>query len=95
MSKAVLIMDMPKCCGDCVFSNPDGDYCPFLGEVTRSEYETCKKADCPLRELPERKPERILKTLGKTVKTTRFEHSDLNIGWNACIDAIEGSKANE
>lgn len=93
--KAILVMEMPKCCSDCIFSNPDGDYCPFLGVITFSEYETCKKADCPLREMPEKRPVMILSNLGGRATTASFKESDLNIGWNACIDAIERRGANE
>lgn len=87
MNKAVLIMDMPKSCGDCVFSNPDGDYCPFLGEVTLSEYEGCKKANCPLRELPEKH--------NTDARQVGEQWAVFNQGWNACLDAIEGRKTNE
>lgn len=80
MSKAVLIMDMPGCCYDCPITVCDADN---MSTERRSK-------NCPLRELPEKKPERVLKKLGKTTATTRFEASDLNIGWNACLDAITG-----
>lgn len=29
MSKGVVVVDIPDKCSDCVFSAPDGDWCPF------------------------------------------------------------------
>lgn len=91
MSKAILIMDMPKCCGDCVFSNPDGDHCTFLGEVTLSEYGVCKKANCPLRELPERKETKCYDNDDWRTVVTKT----MNEGWNACLKVIEGKTHEE
>lgn len=96
MSKAILVMEMPNSCSKCKMRYIDsyGDACCRLKGFIDSGSDK-KPSWCPLRELPNRKPERILKTLGKSVKTTKFEYSDLNIGWNACLDAIEGRTVND
>lgn len=69
MSEAIWIMDMPECCYICPITQCDKDN---MSTTTRS-------ADCPLRELPERKP---VKALGGWL--------DFNCGWNACLDTIKG-----
>lgn len=81
MSKAILIVDMPKSCGDCIFSNPDGDYCPFLGCVTFTEFLHRRKEKCPLRELPERKD------IAVSSLATHVHRAE---GWNDCLDTITG-----
>lgn len=62
MAKAVLVMDMPESCFGCnfLYCNADAgiDSCQAM-EVSRIvDSETYERPDwCPLRELPERKPE--------------------------------------
>lgn len=91
MSKAVLIMDMPDCCGDCILRDIDssGLYCIpaenyFDGDDSSEERETL----CPLRKLPDRKEE-VLKTC-TAQEALLFRE---NRGWNACLDAIEDTDA--
>ena len=74
MSKAILVMDMPERCSECNFSNPDGDWCPFHGEVSYPEYGSKKPDDCPLKPIPK--------------KYDGWFLSDRTRGWNACIDKI-------
>ena len=89
MSKAILVMDMPKSCDMCEFvnkSNPpvygiDKMYCDFpgIGDDV-SDYIECRPDFCPLREMPEEREENHIGT---------YEYN-FNEGWNACIDAIGG-----
>ena len=92
MNKAVLVMDMPERCRDCIFfividiakacckiteSPCDKDLCRYI-DVAFS----CEKPDwCPLRQMPEKVTEDGLECYGE-MKYMQ--------GWNACIDAIGG-----
>lgn len=82
--KAVFVMDMPERCSECNFSNPDGDWCPFHGEVSYQEYGSCKPDDCPLKQMPEKKKFREGMSIGELAGMS---------AWNACIDAITGENA--
>lgn len=59
MSKAVLIMDMPECCGRCQLMDDDasGGYCRAYNDDYIDIPDTMggKPDWCPLRELPEKK----------------------------------------
>lgn len=94
MSKAILIMDMPQHCIDCPCHFADDEGAVICGkenkELITDDIQTYKPDWCPIRELPKKKPERTLTSLRKTVSTSRFKECDLNIGWNACLDAITG-----
>lgn len=86
MSKAILVMDMSESCKEC-------DSC-IIGSVVfcginreKIEQEVMnrnkKSEKCPLRNMPEKKK------LGNFVSCAE----DMKvIGWNACIDAIEGGE---
>lgn len=89
MSKAVLVMDMPEDCKQCVFCR-GLNACKLKKYLVRDKICTVYTVDkqimeggkpdwCPLRELPER--------------SDHPEHCDngrFDAGWNACLDAIEG-----
>ena len=80
MSKAVLVMDMPKECGKCNLYDPEYDVC----EPTDKYVRTFGKPDwCPLRELMEKKDLKNALTM-------------TNLGWiegyNACIDELLGGE---
>ena len=53
MSKGIIVVDMVDKCEDCVFSNPDGDCCPFHGEISYTEYGSRRPDDCPIKPIPE------------------------------------------
>lgn len=90
MSKAILVIDMPKSCRECpagnsMISDREDELCacelifPFLDEVRCvDEYINSRPDWCPLRELPEKK---------QNACTHGFA-----AGWNACIDAITGEE---
>lgn len=83
MSKAILVMDMPKNCFDCRFQ--EMGFCEAVhsvGEMIPDDDLESKPDWCPLREMPEKK-----KTIGTESETERI---CMNCGWNACIDAIGG-----
>ena len=98
MSKAVLVIDMPKSCGECPF-------CRGLNECKVKKYlvrdrlctiftvdaqimEGGKPSWCPLRELPEKQDTIIYENddWGTVDLKTKGE------GWNACLDDILGEK---
>lgn len=87
MSKAVLVMDMPESCENCVCKYPsykdDALYdCSIIGKtvpINGGRYG--KKPDwCPLRELPEEKE-------SDPVMDHDIDFGSA-IGWNACLEAI-------
>ena len=95
MSKAVLVMDMPKACRNCRFcceidfgtdatcyamSNYDGIYGIRTDANIDVDYWQSKPDWCPLNQIPEKKPEYLSMNSEKG-------YCD---GWNACIDAIGG-----
>lgn len=89
MPKAVLVMDMPEDCKQCVFCR-GLNACKLKKYLVRDKICTVYTVDkqimeggkpywCPLRELPER--------------SDHPEHCDngrFDAGWNGCLDAIEG-----
>ena len=89
MAKAVLVMDMPEDCKQCVFCR-GLNACKLKKYLVRDKICTVYTVDkqimeggkpdwCPLREPPER--------------SDHPEHCDngrFDAGWNACLDAIEG-----
>ena len=53
MSKAILILDMPKSCDECDFIDSQLHYCniPWFGKDV-SNYVSCRHEECPLKALP-------------------------------------------
>ncbi len=82
MAKAVLIMDMPECCGECCFKDFRASgrlTCICTDKYMELEEDMDKRRPdwCPLRELPE--------------KSDHPEHCDngmFDAGWNECLDEI-------
>lgn len=87
MSKAVLIMDMPECCGRCPLMDDDpmGGYCNAHDDEYIDIPDTMggKPDWCPLRELPEKKDYEKLSDWNRM--------KEWGNGWNACLDVIEGN----
>ena len=53
MSKAILVIDMPKSCDECDFVDSQYHYCniPWFGKDV-SDYVVCRHEQCPLKSLP-------------------------------------------
>ncbi len=84
MSKAIFVMDMPECCGDCKLGDldPSGLYCiPADNYFDGNDSSEERAAWCPLRELPEKKN---YEKLSDTNPVKSWGN-----GWNTCLDAIE------
>lgn len=83
MSKAVLVIDMPEGCNDCVLNNCH--FCNVTNENIESYMYDIMEVDkpdwCPLKELPHR---RYHSTYGVPI-----EMSEDKI-WNECISKILG-----
>ncbi|MDY4743089.1 MAG: hypothetical protein SO361_08275 [Lachnospira sp.] len=83
MKKAVLVIDMPKCCDECFALNDNGDYplCLITKEQRGYKFKTKeqKMDGCPLIQLPE-------KLEGN--KSIYYQWGDYEDGWNSCIDFI-------
>lgn len=76
MSKAILVMDMPKSCNEC-----DVICTKYYSSLQNGSLEVLTKpSDCPLKELPQKK------------KHTLYSIGAYNTGYNACIDEIIGGK---
>lgn len=86
MSKAILVIDMPESCRECdSYVIGSVVFCGINGEKIEQEVMNGNKKSekCPLRNMPEKKK------LGHFISCKE----DMKvIGWNACIDAIEGSE---
>ena len=97
MAKAVLVIDMPESCDMCDFVDDEqptryGEktlYCgvPGVGEEV-TDYIACRPDFCPLRELPERKPESERRGCEGSARGTWQVPLLENRGWNACLDKI-------
>ena len=83
MAKGIIVVDVTEKCSECVFSNPDGDYCPFHGAVSYEEYDSRKPDWCPIRPLPCKK-----EVLRQPHSMADFERKGFQRGYNACIDEI-------
>lgn len=78
MSKAILILDMPVSCEECIFSSAVGE-CKFLGDVDESIANGSKDLRCPLKPIPEKR---------RSYCSGGTHGADANYGWNKCIDEI-------
>lgn len=82
MSKAVLVIDMPKNCADCPMNFDDEPvyWCCVRNKVIPPDL--FKPDWCPLKEMPEI----LVHEPGESVCVSRYK-----IGWNRCINTISGN----
>lgn len=81
MSKAILVVDMPKCCDECDlhYERNCEDYCSIGNEYIDINVLKTKPNWCPLKEIPKKQQHySIDETFMRGAKT----------GYNACIDDI-------
>ena len=83
MSKAVLVMDMPKSCDECDFVDEQYHYCniPWFGKDV-SDYVACRHENCPLKPMPEK----------RDTKYNPTRNPYITEGYNACIDELLGEE---
>ncbi|MBQ9700120.1 MAG: hypothetical protein IJV71_05795 [Lachnospiraceae bacterium] len=98
MSKAVLVIDMPESCADCLFQQRARGgyfggfpYCVvracLIGEINK------KQPNCPLRPLPENKPTKGAESIRSIDLRGRIDEAlreSFRIGYNACLEEIGG-----
>lgn len=87
MKKSVLIIDTPKCCGECDFMHVDnfGWYCEREEKYMEGHIVDSKKAYfCPLRPLPSKKEKEYVTEYGDSYRD----------GWNDCIETIKNGRDN-
>lgn len=92
MSKAVLVIDMPKSCSKCKFLYEFQGIkkCQLMNvlnngasKLSQSTFTEKRHDKCPLKELPERETEMTdADDLGKDYVRGTMD------GWNACLDEI-------
>lgn len=78
MEKSILVMDTPKNCKECKFSEYQGIVCRAIG-LNKSHSDLGKPDWCPLQDAPE-------KDDGKGYLDDDAEAYCK--GWNACVDKI-------
>ena len=78
MSKAVLVIEMPDCCGECSFCD-EAEHCMAMEAYCIDDVQD-KPDWCPLKPMPEKEKEEYVSDYAKGVKR----------GWNDAINAIEG-----
>lgn len=90
MSKSILVIDMPKSCGECKLCYKDGDsWFDYRCTVSEDkvEYESIYE-NCPLKPLPQRKQKRTeFPQYSKEYEAYCIGDID---GWNYCLDEILG-----
>lgn len=98
--KAILVIEMTENCLDCSMEMDAEDISgnAWQGNICRGcgkrHADKSKKPDwCPLVPMPERKMELKKKTyfMGEYAQSIYVPDPE-NVGWNACLDAIEGSR---
>lgn len=87
MTKAILVLEMPRNCMSCKLSCQFGSYCLIIGD-TYSENGMTISENCPLKEIPY-KMEQVYG--GEDGSEELYEEMYM-AGWNACIDEIVGGE---
>lgn len=87
MSKAVLVLDMPEGCNDCVLNNCH--FCDVTNENIESYMYDITEVDkpdwCPLKELPDERPNEVY-----SFSIFEYEHKAFDNGWNSLRKKILG-----
>lgn len=92
MSKAILVMDMPKSCMKCSLGQDTSClletavFCSITRMYVFGKECESRPNWCPLKEVPQKKEDKSL----KVVPTVSSQHTDYAKGYNACIDEIIG-----
>lgn len=95
MAKGIIVMDVPEECRKCPFQEVSEenhmwclvsnlDYCSRIHKMILDEYS--KPDWCPIKQVPERKA-----LTGDVSNTTKMGEELVRVGFNACLDEIEGS----
>lgn len=77
MSKAILVIDMPEKCKHCDLYSED-KYSDYICMATLEDVdENGKSKKCPLKPMPR-------------LRVPFNEFDEFALGWNSCIDVIQG-----
>ena len=87
MSKAILVMDMPKSCDGCLLHGTMIGKQICNAEIKRVKDESVKPDWCPLREIPSKYADKDF----TPIKDERYDNG-YEDGYNTCIDEILGDK---
>lgn len=95
--KALLVMDMPKSCVNCIFCFEIAEgteaCCTIVSEQDnedkyreiKEDYCQCKPYWCPLKPIPDKKEEM---GMPRTPSMNDIKRIGFQKGWNACVDKI-------
>lgn len=101
MSKSVLVIDTPACCGDCPFAEAYHDvigftwrFCNRLEEQLKQDYKESRHPNCPLKPLPIKRGKLTLTERSQSNKMLMYalDNNIYSDGWNDCIDEITGGE---
>jgi hypothetical protein len=85
MTKGIIVMDMPNCCGECFALDDNGDYPVCLITQEQKGYtfniRYCKMDRCPIQPMPEKYH---IDSLMSDIDM------DIALGRNGCINEILG-----
>ena len=87
MSKAILVMDMPKGCDDCPlrYYNEDIELYKCCVTNRQADWLMGREEKCPLKELPNKIPQFF-----QNKKCFSDKEKGCFQGWNDCLDEIIG-----
>lgn len=87
MSKAILVIDMPKACEDCPLSldteKENTNLCRGCEKYSFNPDSRSRPDWCPLTEVFKKKASKLPPMADMPMRYTNYEK-----GWNACIDEI-------
>lgn len=85
MSKGIIVVDIPVDCKDCPVRSLADD-CIVGRNVLEYRHNKSKPDWCPIKPLPEKKH-----LTGDVSNQEKASKELVRVGWNACLDEIEGS----
>lgn len=91
MIKGIIVVDVPEDCLNCDLRSATGYCLPGHKNVFRMSMMWSKPKDCPVKQLPERKPP------SKLTPSPMIDHyyTDYDKGWNDCLDTILSDKTGD
>lgn len=88
MSKAILVLEMPKNCYQCPYCECKDNYCVLCGESMETQGE--RQSWCPLKEMPKKKVPVFNPNDCDMEEEIKIIHEIE--GYNRCLDEILGEE---
>lgn len=88
--KAILVVDLPKNCGDCPCIHDEMWKCQADKQFREGTYFDGRPSWCPLKPMPEKKNTDKLQGFGNSQILWMDKVIYQNEGWNACLEEIMG-----